>query len=69
MNKQKEELEKLWQNLLLLTGKSTKSIAGDTNQSQQNLSKKINNYSIRYIELLYILNKYGYTLEIKKNNE
>lgn len=65
----KVRLKNFWQLFLLLSGKTTTEIACDTKQSQQNLSQKINNGTIKYIELLSILEKYGYTLQLVKIKE
>lgn len=65
----KVRLKNFWQLFLLLSEKTTTEIACDTKQSQQNLSQKINNGTIKYIELLSILEKYGYTLQLVKIKE
>ena len=49
--------------------KTEKQIAQDTGQTSQNLNQKINNGTIKYIELLSILEKYGYTLQLIKIKE
>lgn len=66
MEYNKKRVKSLWSVFLIFSGKTTSEIATDTNQSQQNLSQKINNGSIKFIELLTILEKYGYTLQLKK---
>lgn len=65
----KKRVKNLWNVFLIISEKTTKEIAIDTNQTQQNLSQKINNGTIRFIELLTILEKYGYTLQLKKLNK
>lgn len=65
----KKRVKNLWNVFLIISQKTTKEIAIDTNQTQQNLSQKINNGTIRFIELLTILEKYGYTLQLKKLNK
>lgn len=65
----KKRVKNLWNIFLIISEKTTKEIAIDTNQTQQNLSQKINNGTIRFIELLTILEKYGYTLQLKKLNK
>ena len=66
MEYNKKRVKSLWSVFFIFSGKTTSEIATDTNQSQQNLSQKINNGSIKFIELLTILEKYGYTLQLKK---
>ena len=66
MEYHKKRVKSLWSVFLIFSGKTTSEIATDTNQSQQKLSQKINNGSIKFIELLTILEKYGYTLQLKK---
>lgn len=64
----KKELKKMWSKWLIDVGMSNTSMAESIGQSQQNLTKKINNGSIRYCELSDIVEKYGYTIEIRKKD-
>ena len=61
-----KELKKLWSVFLAYTENTNKSIADDLGTSQQNLGKKINNGSIRFIELCNIVERYGYKFEMVK---
>ncbi len=62
----KKQFIKNWKNFLIDIDKTLTDIATENNQSQPNLSKKINNATIKYIELSEIVEKYGYTIEIRK---
>ncbi|MDO4921777.1 MAG: hypothetical protein Q4E64_08130 [Phascolarctobacterium sp.] len=62
----KEEFKKEWQHFLVDIGKVEKEVAEDVGQFQQNLNKKINSGSIKYIELSDIVEKYGYSIKIHK---
>jgi len=46
--------------------KNTTQIAVARNDTQQNLSRKINGATIKYIELSEIVEEYGYSIEIHK---
>lgn len=62
----KKELKKMWEMWLLDIEENTTSIATKHNQSQQNLSRKINEGTIKYLELSNIVEEYGYTITIHK---
>ena len=61
-----KELKKLWAAFLVDTDNTLKSISDDLGTSPQNLGKKINNGSIRFIELCNIVERYGYKFEMVK---
>ena len=63
----KKSLKKMWENWLLDIEKNTTQIAVARNDTQQNLSRKINGATIKYIELSEIVEEYGYSIEIHKN--
>lgn len=62
----KKSLKKMWENWLLDIEKNTTQIAVARNDTQQNLSRKINGATIKYIELSEIVEEYGYSIEIYK---
>lgn len=62
----KKSLKKMWENWLLGIEKNTTQIAVARNDTQQNLSRKINGATIKYIELSEIVEEYGYSIEIHK---
>ena len=62
----KKSLKKMWENWLLDIEKNTTQIAVARNDTQQNLSRKINGATIKYIELSEIVEEYGYIIEIHK---
>lgn len=69
MEEYKNRLKKQYKSFLVDIQKTEKQIAQDTGQTSQNLNQKINNGTIKYIELLSILEKYGYTLQLVKIKE
>ena len=66
MEEYKNKLKKQYKSFLVDTGKTEKQLASELNTTNQNLNQKINNGTIKYIELLSILEKYGYTLKLVK---
>lgn len=62
----KKDLKKMWGAWLLDIEENTTSIAAKHEQSQQNLSRKINEGTIKYLELANIVEEYGYTISIHK---
>lgn len=69
MEEYKNRLKKQYKSFLVDIQKTEKQIAQDTGQTSQNLNQKINNGTIKYVELLSILEKYGYTLQLVKIKE
>jgi len=59
-------IRKDWQHFLVEIEKTGADVAREIGQSPQNLHKKIINETIRAVELNDILERYGYTLEIKR---
>ena len=66
MEEYKNRLKKQYKSFLVDTGKTEKQLASELNTTSQNLNQKINNGTIKYIELLSIFEKYGYTLQLVK---
>ena len=64
----KKQLKKDWLNFLIDINKNGTDIAKDIGTTQQNLNQKINNGSIKYIELSAIVEKYGYSVKIHKGD-
>lgn len=62
----KGEFKRLWKHFLIDIGKSETDLAKEIGKAQQNLNRSITNGSIRFVEFVNILEKYGYTIEIKK---
>ena len=62
----KKELKKQWTNFLIDNDLANVDIAKQLGVTKQTMSKKINNGSIRYIDLANIVEKYGYSVDIHK---
>lgn len=62
----KKELKKQWTNFLIDNDLTNVDIAKQLGVTRQTMSKKINNGSIRYIDLANIVEKYGYSVDIHK---
>lgn len=62
----KKELKKQWTNFLIDNDLTNVDIAKQLGVTKQTMSKKINNGSIRYIDLANIVEKYGYSVDIHK---
>ena len=62
----KKELKKQWTNFLIDNDLTNVDIAKQLGVTRQTMSKKINNGSIRYIDLANIVEKYGYSVDIRK---
>ena len=62
----KKELKKQWTNFLIDNDLTNVDIAKQLGVTKQTMSKKINNGSIRYIDLAKIVEKYGYSIDIHK---
>ena len=63
----KKELKKQWTNFLIDNDLTNVDIAKQLGVTRQTMSKKINNGSIRYIDLANIVERYGYSIDIHKN--
>lgn len=62
----KKELKKQWTNFLIDNELTNVDIAENIGVTKQALGQKINNGSIRYIDLANIVEKYGYSVDIHK---
>ena len=62
----KKELKKQWTNFLIDNDLTNVDIAKQLGVTRQTMSKKINNGSIRYIDLANIVERYGYSIDIRK---
>lgn len=62
----KKEFKKQWTNFLIDTGLKNVDIARAIGISKQALGQRINNGSIRYIDLANIIERYGYSINIHK---
>lgn len=62
----KKELKKQWSNFLIDNELTNVDIAESIGVTKQALGQKINNGSIRYIDLANIVEKYGYSVDIHK---
>lgn len=60
------EFKSLWKHFLIDIGKSETALAKEIGKAQQHLNRSISNGSIKFIVFVNILEKYGYTIEIKK---
>lgn len=61
-----EELQKLWKKWLIDVGYSETDIAKEIGKQQQNLNRSINSGSIKFLTLVNIFEKHGYSIEIHK---
>ena len=62
----KKELKKQWSNFLIDNELTNVDIAESIGVTKQALGQKINNGSIRYIDLANIVEKYGDSVDIHK---
>lgn len=62
----KKTFKKQWTNFLIDAELKNVDIAKAVGITKQSLGKKINNCSIRYIDLANIVEKYGYSIDIHK---
>ena len=62
----KKDLKKMWESWLIDIEQNTTQIALTRQDTQQNLSRKINGGTIKYLELSDIVEKYGYSIDIHK---
>jgi DNA-binding Xre family transcriptional regulator len=65
----KKKLKKQWTNFLIDNDLKNVDIAKQLGVTKQTMSKKINNGSIRYIDLANIVEKYGYSVDIHKKQK
>lgn len=63
-----EKLKNLWLAFLSDVGKTEMQLSREIKTPQQNINRKINSGTIKFLELANILEKYGYTLKITKKN-
>ena len=64
-----KEFEKMWKNWLVDIEKTGADIAKDLGASGQKLKKKIRNQTVRSVELANICERYGYRLELVKDEK
>lgn len=64
----KKEFKKMWLSFLIDTGLNNTDIAKEEGITKQSLGRKINDASIRYIDLSNIVERHGYTIEIRKKD-
>lgn len=62
----KKYFKKQWTNFLIDNELTNVDIAENIGVTKQALGQKINNGSIRYIDLANIVEKYGYSVDIHK---
>lgn len=62
----KKTFKKQWSNFLIDTGLKNVDIANEIGITKQSLGQKINNCSIRYIDLANIVERHGYSIDIHK---
>ena len=63
-----KDFKKMWSNFLIDIDKNMTEIAQGEGITKQSMGRKINNASIRYLDLANIVEKYGYSVEIHKKN-
>lgn len=64
----KKEFKKMWLSFLVDIGLNNTDIAKEEGITKQSLGRKINDASIRYIDLSNIVERHGYTIEIRKKD-
>lgn len=64
-----KDFKRLWKNFLFDIDKNNAVIAADLGTPPQNFGKKINNGTIRFLELANIFERYGYRLELVKDEK
>ena len=62
----KKAFGKMWKNWLYDIDKSESDIAKEVGLSQQAFNTKMRNATIKYIELSDIVERHGYTIDIRK---
>lgn len=62
----KELLKKQWKHFLIDIDKTEQDISKAIKTPASNINRKINTGTIKYVELLEILEKYGYTFKVVK---
>lgn len=62
----KQDFKIMWNTFLVKIDKTTKDVADDMGIAPPNLQQKIRNQSIKYHDLAEIVEKYGYTIEIRE---
>lgn len=62
----KEEFRKMWRKWLIDVDTTETQIAKESGRIQQNFNRTIANGSIKYLELSEIVERYGYTIDIRK---
>ena len=64
-----KDFKRLWKNFLFDIDKTNAVIAADLGTTPQKFGKKINNGTIRFLELASIFERYGYRLELVKDEK
>ena len=62
------EFQKEWKRFLIEIEKSGTQLAKELGQTQQGFNRKIREGTIKYLELSEIVEKYGYSISIHKDN-
>lgn len=62
----KDTFKKQWKKFLIDIDKSETQLANELGVKQATFNEKMRNATIKYIELSDIVEKYGYTIEIRK---
>lgn len=62
----KDTFKKQWKKFLIDIDKSETQLANELGVKQATFNEKMRNATIKYIELSNIVEKYGYTIEIRK---
>lgn len=65
----KVDFKKMWQIFLIQNGLTNQQVANEFGLTPQSLGRKINQGTIKAVELASILEKYGYTMKFVKVGE
>ena len=65
----KKEFKKMWQKFLIDTEKTNAAIAEEEGCTPQTLGRKINDGTIRLLEIANIFERHGYRLELVKDEK
>lgn len=64
----KDTFLKMWKKFLIDIDKSETQLAKELNLVQSNFNRKTKTGTIKYIEIAEIVEKYGYTVDIRKKD-
>lgn len=63
-----DEFSKMWKKFLIDIGMSETDVSKECGENQQSFNGKFKKATIKYVELSKIVEKYGYTIDIRKKD-